>query len=190
MKYKMIAILFVFVFIGNLAHAHSGRTDASGCHKNSKTGIRHCHNAKPQTPAPNVGNNNDRPQNTQPQGDIFDKGTFQDAIAVYHFENARDSAGVLNGVLLGNASLVQPSKIGKGLKLINDGAFATLGSSRVSVSDLSIVAWVKAQKQSSNFSMYIKEDSTILSDTCSLEILPSGNIKGLVKAFRTVEIQS
>lgn len=29
-----------------LAFAHSGGTDSNGCHKNSKTGKRHCHTPK------------------------------------------------------------------------------------------------------------------------------------------------
>jgi hypothetical protein len=33
------ALLFSIV---QLAHAHPGRTDSDGCHKNSKTGVEHC----------------------------------------------------------------------------------------------------------------------------------------------------
>lgn len=43
----------IFLTVGTLsismpdtAYAHSGRTAADGCHKNSKTGTRHCHGKK------------------------------------------------------------------------------------------------------------------------------------------------
>ncbi|MGL4827044.1 MAG: YHYH domain-containing protein [Vibrionaceae bacterium] len=41
---KKILALFVisFVCVGT-AFAHSGGTDSNGCHRDSKTGLRHCH---------------------------------------------------------------------------------------------------------------------------------------------------
>ena len=39
---KLIALVF-FGVVSVTAVAHSGGTDAYGCHVDSKTGIRHCH---------------------------------------------------------------------------------------------------------------------------------------------------
>ncbi|AZO55668.1 YHYH domain-containing protein [Mesorhizobium sp. M8A.F.Ca.ET.057.01.1.1] len=36
----MAALIFAFA---NNASAHSGGTDANGCHMNHKTGVYHCH---------------------------------------------------------------------------------------------------------------------------------------------------
>ncbi|MEN8443389.1 MAG: YHYH domain-containing protein, partial [Cyanobacteria bacterium J06555_13] len=35
----------MLVLSGELAHAHSGRTNNSGCHNNRRTGEYHCHNS-------------------------------------------------------------------------------------------------------------------------------------------------
>lgn len=35
----------LLVLSGELAHAHSGRTNSSGCHNNRRTGEYHCHNS-------------------------------------------------------------------------------------------------------------------------------------------------
>ena len=41
---KAIAIVFALsIFFVTNVTAHSGGTDANGCHINHKTGIRHCH---------------------------------------------------------------------------------------------------------------------------------------------------
>jgi hypothetical protein len=40
---KKIVILFLASIITTTAFAHSGGTDSSGCHTNSKTGVYHCH---------------------------------------------------------------------------------------------------------------------------------------------------
>lgn len=38
-----IIITIALVFASGLAFAHSGGTDANGCHVNHKTGVYHCH---------------------------------------------------------------------------------------------------------------------------------------------------
>ncbi len=42
MKVRILA-LFLMVLFSAAVTAHSGGTDANGCHKNHKTGIYHCH---------------------------------------------------------------------------------------------------------------------------------------------------
>lgn len=42
----MRALLLSVVLLPSLALAHSGGTDANGCHTNRKTGDYHCHNPK------------------------------------------------------------------------------------------------------------------------------------------------
>ncbi|MFC0445355.1 YHYH domain-containing protein [Pseudidiomarina halophila] len=50
MKSLALAIITILiVFINVNAEAHSGRTNAAGCHTNNKTGNYHCHNAKTPT---------------------------------------------------------------------------------------------------------------------------------------------
>ncbi|WP_373431879.1 YHYH domain-containing protein [Acinetobacter sichuanensis] len=39
---KLLVVLIVSMFT-TLAYSHSGGTDKNGCHKDSKTGSRHCH---------------------------------------------------------------------------------------------------------------------------------------------------
>jgi len=41
-KFSILAVLLSF-FLSELALAHGGRTNASGCHNNRKTGGYHCH---------------------------------------------------------------------------------------------------------------------------------------------------
>lgn len=41
MKTKILAVLLLLA--SSLAFAHSGGTDANGCHYNHKTGGYHCH---------------------------------------------------------------------------------------------------------------------------------------------------
>ncbi len=45
----MGAFIFIF-FLNNEAICHSGRTDKDGCHRDSRTGERHCHKPQIQTP--------------------------------------------------------------------------------------------------------------------------------------------
>lgn len=40
---KLIAAVAIAIFTTGVALAHSGGTDAYGCHKNHKTGVYHCH---------------------------------------------------------------------------------------------------------------------------------------------------
>lgn len=39
---KLVLVLIMGLVAGN-AVAHSGGTDARGCHENKKTGVYHCH---------------------------------------------------------------------------------------------------------------------------------------------------
>ena len=41
-----ILIAFSLASIPTIAEAHGGRTAADGCHKDSRTGTRHCHGTK------------------------------------------------------------------------------------------------------------------------------------------------
>ncbi|UDL90278.1 YHYH domain-containing protein [Mesorhizobium sp. PAMC28654] len=45
MKYALIVACLISSIIGtvSVAVAHSGGTDANGCHHNTKTGEYHCH---------------------------------------------------------------------------------------------------------------------------------------------------
>jgi hypothetical protein len=40
---KVLFALAVFALLSTTAIAHSGGTDAQGCHVDSRTGVRHCH---------------------------------------------------------------------------------------------------------------------------------------------------
>lgn len=40
---KAFLLFLGFIYIFSFAYAHSGRTDANGCHTNRKTGTYHCH---------------------------------------------------------------------------------------------------------------------------------------------------
>jgi hypothetical protein len=44
---KIIAAIALILFVSSNALAHPGKLDSSGCHKNKKTGEKHCHNKKP-----------------------------------------------------------------------------------------------------------------------------------------------
>jgi hypothetical protein len=50
MKYMILSLIF---FTSLAANSHSGGTNASGCHTNSKTGNYHCHTPK-KTPTSKV----------------------------------------------------------------------------------------------------------------------------------------
>ena len=50
---KIFLLTFVVLCLtASVSFAHSGGTNAEGCHTNRKTGDYHCHSAK--TPAPNA----------------------------------------------------------------------------------------------------------------------------------------
>lgn len=40
---KVIAVIVLGLSVTGTVIAHSGGTDAYGCHKNHKTGVYHCH---------------------------------------------------------------------------------------------------------------------------------------------------
>ncbi|USE84346.1 YHYH domain-containing protein [Acinetobacter tibetensis] len=40
---KKILIFILITSFGTTAYSHGGRTDKNGCHKDSRTGDRHCH---------------------------------------------------------------------------------------------------------------------------------------------------
>lgn len=42
MRTVLVGVIIAIVST-NYAFAHSGGTDANGCHKNHKTGVYHCH---------------------------------------------------------------------------------------------------------------------------------------------------
>ncbi|CNK67406.1 Uncharacterised protein [Yersinia frederiksenii] len=43
---KLLTLSIMFILSIGAAIAHSGGTDANGCHTNKKTGDYHCHNPK------------------------------------------------------------------------------------------------------------------------------------------------
>jgi uncharacterized protein DUF4124 len=43
---KVIGFIFIVVLVPSNVWAHSGGTNADGCHTNRKTGDTHCHNKK------------------------------------------------------------------------------------------------------------------------------------------------
>ena len=40
---KKIAFILITALFTTSLYAHSGRTDSTGCHNETKTGTRHCH---------------------------------------------------------------------------------------------------------------------------------------------------
>lgn len=40
---KVIGFMFAIVILAGSLYAHSGRTDSSGCHNDTRTGTYHCH---------------------------------------------------------------------------------------------------------------------------------------------------
>lgn len=40
---KYLPIILALMLASGIAIAHSGRTDANGCHIDHQTGVRHCH---------------------------------------------------------------------------------------------------------------------------------------------------
>lgn len=60
LKASILILGFLTIALTQGAYAHSGRTNAAGCHTNSKTGDYHCHNAsapKPPAAAPKIQDN-------------------------------------------------------------------------------------------------------------------------------------
>jgi hypothetical protein len=43
---KIVFSILIVLLMPLITHAHSGGTNAEGCHKNRKTGDTHCHNKK------------------------------------------------------------------------------------------------------------------------------------------------
>ena len=40
---KKVTFVLILTMITTSLYAHSGRTDKTGCHNETKTGTRHCH---------------------------------------------------------------------------------------------------------------------------------------------------
>lgn len=79
---KIIGFIFIAVFVPLHVWAHSGGTNAEGCHTNRKTGDYHCHNKKLKSPhiektepVSGVGNEggsfNEKPSASQNKNRIF-----------------------------------------------------------------------------------------------------------------------
>ena len=45
---SVLLLAFLLLAGASTAYAHGGRTNAQGCHKDSKTGTSHCHGKKPK----------------------------------------------------------------------------------------------------------------------------------------------
>lgn len=50
--YFLYYVMLISFFFFEQPFAHSGGTDEDGCHQNSKTGERHCHNKKEEPTDP------------------------------------------------------------------------------------------------------------------------------------------
>jgi len=92
---KIISFIFIAVFVPLDAWAHSGGTNADGCHTNRKTGEYHCHNKKLKSTqaekiesASEVGNRA-MPSNEKPSGPQNKNRVFQwvDAKGEVHYSN-------------------------------------------------------------------------------------------------------
>lgn len=115
-------------------------------------------------------------------------GVFDNTIAIYRFENPRDSGPRrLHGE---SASIVEQGKIGKCLILTHKDWF---GANQVVpvflVSDLSIVSWVKLKKQRKiiifEVTAHDKENNSI--GHFRIDIIPSGRIQGWHISTETAE---
>ena len=67
---KIVFPILIVLFIPLNTNAHSGGTNAEGCHKNKKTGETHCHNKKvklqkDKIPAPPSNEKISNPQNNK-----------------------------------------------------------------------------------------------------------------------------
>lgn len=40
---KKVILMILITCFATIAYSHGGRTDKNGCHKETKTGKRHCH---------------------------------------------------------------------------------------------------------------------------------------------------
>lgn len=89
---KIIGFIFIVVFVPLNAWAHSGGTNAEGCHTNRKTGDYHCHNKKlkPRTNNPPSENGSEtfssakKPPPPKSQNRIFQ---WVDAKGEVHYSN-------------------------------------------------------------------------------------------------------
>lgn len=43
MMKQVLGLMFVIAILAGSLYAHSGRTDSSGCHNDTRTGTYHCH---------------------------------------------------------------------------------------------------------------------------------------------------
>ena len=84
----VVVILVASMCFSNIGivYSHSGRTDKAGCHKNSKTGIRHCHGSK-------TSSNSDRSSNSDTSGDSVTS-------SISKTSNNRDNQATLGGALI------------------------------------------------------------------------------------------
>ena len=110
-------------------------------------------------------------------------GRFDNVVAIYYFENAKDSGPRnFNGLLQENASIVNEGKTNKCLRLRNQDSFAMFDPLFLGLVDreFSITAWVKLNKQSEDFymSMVGHNDNNSLEGAVDLRILSDGNISG------------
>lgn len=109
---------------------------------------------------------------------------FDNVIAVYHFEDVRDSGPRdFDGVLLREASIVNSGRIGKCLRLRNEGSFSTIEDQYLSIIDgeFSIVAWVKLWRQPIPFKIVIVGINDDDTDAGNVQILldTSGEFVGI-----------
>ena len=110
-------------------------------------------------------------------------GRFDRVVAVYQFEDATDSGPrEFDGVLTGNASIVDDGKIDKCLQLEEEDWFGMSDDLHLGIisGEFSIVAWVKLATQTHAFKMMIAgtNDDDTNAGVIRLSVEPSGNIKG------------
>ena len=55
----LLPIIALNICIVPITHAHSGRTDSTGCHNDTKYNERHCHNGRSSKRTNNTNNNSD-----------------------------------------------------------------------------------------------------------------------------------
>ena len=122
-------------------------------------------------------------------------GIFDRVVAVYHFENTEDSGPrEFDGVLTGNASIVDDGKIDKCLQLRETDAFGTIDAQFFSIigREFSIVAWIKLPQQTDSFRIVAsgKNDDDTYAGGIQLSIESSGNIKGMHFDFEDEKLES
>ncbi len=54
----LLSIIALNLSVVPITHAHSGRTDSTGCHNDNKNNERHCHNGNKSNSANNTSNSN------------------------------------------------------------------------------------------------------------------------------------